>query len=56
MLRIGDKLQAINGDTIVDHTTKGKIYEITDTFQQFFKIKNDKGDNVLPISTKFKQI
>lgn len=55
-MKIGDKLQAKWSESLVDHTTKDKVYEVVDINNLGFWIINDKGEKHLPISTSFRRI
>lgn len=58
-IKVGDKLIAVAGCGFPDGTTKGKTYTVTQVHpshsQLIFKIINDDGREVLPISTTFKK-
>jgi chitinase len=59
-MKVGDKVKAQWSETISDHVTKGKIYEVSEVFvdgyRTFFKIINDKGKSVMPVSVTFTKI
>lgn len=56
-MKVGDKLEAKWTETFVDHVTNGKMYEVVEvldfTYTKFFKIRNDKGEVSMPVSTSF---
>lgn len=61
MIKIGDKLEAIGYTGFPDHTTKGQIYVVKDVWlnkwgNPNFKIINDKGELIIPISTLFTKV
>ena len=53
MLQVGSKLKAKWSENLVDHVTKGKVYEVVEVDEVGFRIINDKGDKCFPISTTF---
>lgn len=55
-LNKGDKLQAKWSETFIDHTTKGRTYEVVDITEVGFWIINDKGKKHLPVSTSFTRV
>jgi chitinase len=59
-MKVGDKVKAQWSERISDHVTKGKIYEVSEVFadgyRTFFKIINDKGESVMPVSVTFTKI
>jgi hypothetical protein len=60
-MKVGDRLEALWSDNIMDHVTKGEIYEVclVSTSQYgstLFMIKNDKGKRVVPVSVTFTKI
>jgi len=58
-MKVGTKLKAKNYCGYPDMTTKGKIYEVVEVYGSggiFFKIVNDEGNKILPISTTFEVI
>lgn len=56
MMKIGDKFQAEWSETLIDHTTKDKVYEVVDITETGFWIINDKGEKCFPVATSFKRI
>lgn len=60
-MKVGDKLKAQWSENISDHVTKGKLYEVSEVTtsaygRAFFKIINDKGESVMPVSVTFTKI
>jgi hypothetical protein len=58
-VKIGDKLEAKWSESLADHVTKGEVYEVVEVIEinsrsSYFKIINDKGKKVMPISTSFR--
>ncbi|SPT82982.1 Uncharacterised protein [Niallia circulans] len=58
-IKVGDKLIAVAWCGFPDGTTKGKTYTVTQVHpshsQLIFKIINDDGREVFPISTTFRK-
>jgi hypothetical protein len=55
-LRVGSKLVAKHSESLADHLTKGKEYEVVEVSEIGFYILNDYGKKCFPIATTFIRI
>ncbi|GIN21435.1 hypothetical protein [Siminovitchia fordii] len=55
-MKIGDKLTPQWSESLSDHVTKGKVYEVVEVKDVGFFIINDKGEKCFPISTTFMRV